>query len=794
MWSESATLNSFDGKLILLIKERPFQTAKELARALKVDSTVVNQRLYSKDLSQIVEQDASYRWSLQYQAGNPAPSIAQSLPTIPASTPAPTTTNVANSDMAVSCPICGSSMVRRKARNGPNAGNFFYGCSKYPPCKGTRSSEEVVDTPGMSPRKGEAKVPVDWVEHIERQHWDAEYAEIAAAPSFMMEALREMTPETLRQISGCVLLTSKKREIVGVPDEVGIVTNVLKKLLQRGYVALSTLGVESSSVRAAGLENLLEQIPENEGEIGFRIAPDSDMSLSESALVAGLLPKSNWVPSTDLRKGTGVRQGLDSDLEVRFIRDLLHSNVPQAGHFCIPQAQFSTILRASGVDDPAEGRRADFLIYVTGQEPVLIEIDGPEHDDGPEIDKQRDSILSQCGYRVVRIPNDEVVEGGGATLDKLFQLLQEFIDNAYRVDRNEHVSRFTESVRFCSTAARFQYSLIRAIENGWLAAGGVWRLRVHGASDLLSAVTDLSQLLHSLDALYGTTTAPIGIIAQFDELVFEDGESDNESNLEVLTIVIESDSSPYSDTEPARALDADILLRPAWLPSPLIMRCQYLGDRPILPESDPIEVKLSLDYMIQTIFRKRRFREGQVEAIKRILTGKDSVVLLPTGAGKSIIYQLAGLLQPGITIVVDPLVSLIEDQVRGLGGYGIERVLGLTQESLSGGARKRVLPRVSSGQYLFLLMSPERLQTPDFRQTLLTLRMQSTVNLAVIDEAHCVSEWGHDFRTAYLNLARNLRDHCMDSSNRPPCDSRTDWHGFTRRAPRYARRFADRHN
>lgn len=143
------------------------------------------------------------------------------------------------------------------------------------------------------------------------------------------------------------------------------------------------------------------------------------------------------------------------------------------------------------------------------------------------------------------------------------------------------------------------------------------------------------------------------------------------------------------------------------------------------------------------------------------------MVLLPTGAGKSIIYQLAGLLMPGLTLVVDPINALIEDQVEGLHAYGIDRAVPITGD-IDRVERERLLWRVERGEYLFVLHSPERLQSPQFRSALRALAESSLVNLAVIDEAHCVSEWGHDFRPAYLNLGNNLRRFGAGGAQSPP--------------------------
>ena len=169
------------------------------------------------------------------------------------------------------------------------------------------------------------------------------------------------------------------------------------------------------------------------------------------------------------------------------------------------------------------------------------------------------------------------------------------------------------------------------------------------------------------------------------------------------------------------------------------------------------EARPALMVFLRNIFRKRDFRPLQGEAILNALKQNDSVVLLPTGGGKSIIYQLSGLLQPGVTLVVDPINALIDDQLHGLRQYGVDLAIGITGD-LDQHRRERLLQRLERNQYLFVLHSPERLQSPQFRATLTSLAESSVVNLAVIDEAHCVSEWGHDFRPSYLNLGRTLRN------------------------------------
>jgi ATP-dependent DNA helicase RecQ len=176
----------------------------------------------------------------------------------------------------------------------------------------------------------------------------------------------------------------------------------------------------------------------------------------------------------------------------------------------------------------------------------------------------------------------------------------------------------------------------------------------------------------------------------------------------------------------------------------------------------------ALRTILKFVFAKDDFRSGQLEALKEILAGRDCAVLLPTGAGKSIIYQLAGLCLPGRTIVIDPINALIEDQVEGLNRHGIDRVVSITVADTKAGRRDQLLAAVANADAHFVLVSPERLKSQAFRSALRQMASLTPVNLAVIDEAHCVSEWGHDFRTSYLGIGDTIRENTKDSQGTPP--------------------------
>jgi ATP-dependent DNA helicase RecQ len=413
------------------------------------------------------------------------------------------------------------------------------------------------------------------------------------------------------------------------------------------------------------------------------------------------------------------------------------------------------------------GQRGDLLLVhpLGEQPPILVEVDGKQHDEHRGNDKARDDEMETVGVRVVRVPAAEVRNGQGTKLSDLSALLlgsrDGGVDLPGLLDQPVVETPLSQTLRWFKFAHQLQIVLLTALKTGWIRFGHHCKVGVV-VPPALAGYPKKERVLGIV------ATEFWGLVCRLSRLC---GEPLVETMVELipletgkLTTIVDLFVGPADGSvdklasgAPARFLISDVCF-PREVQAPMT---------PSSPARFAAPQREDARWFLKYLFRKDDFWEGQWETVERLLRGQDTVVLLPTGAGKSIAFQLAAMLLPGRCLVVDPIIALIEDQIDNLALAGIDRCIGISSQ-LNTQERVEALKAFRAGHYLFCYVAPERLQIKAFRDALRTLTVNMPVSLIAIDEAHCVSEWGHDFRTAYLNLGRITRERCASQGVVPP--------------------------
>ena len=526
-----------------------------------------------------------------------------------------------------------------------------------------------------------------------------------------------------------------------ITSEQQAVIDIAQGLLERGPWTLPTWSVEQALAERFQTDFgwAMEEVPTSSGSLGYapvRQAPDT--AALQNAFVTG-----RWECEASNPNITSIWDSIPladrgSEAELQFFLEVL---VPALGFPLLDFLRLQPEFGELGIGALEFFRnRVDFALDTGRGTKLIVEIDGSQHDDADQSthDKERDKALATAGWDVWRIPTSDL-----ENLEELREKLKNRISSTKGKLAWGHEQKITEprsrALMSCvwgaTAVVRIQFLLLEALRHGILSWDNPWRISfVEHDTDIAELATeDIRDWFGRLRRLHGFTDAP--------EIIC----NGKEPRLWVDISVVQPHIAP---TEIQRVSLASS--RPAQCDGGQYDR-RY-GRRLRLNTSPEPGLITSF---VRDIFRKVSLREGQLEIVSHIVTGKDVVGLLPTGAGKSLTYQLSGLLLGGLTIYVSPLRSLIQDQYERLGEMGIS----VASMLMSGIDHRDDDQGIHASGARFLLLTPERFLIASFRDDLTEYRaLRGDVAQIVIDECHCVSEWGHEFRPAYLSLSRIVRD------------------------------------
>lgn len=492
----------------------------------------------------------------------------------------------------------------------------------------------------------------------------------------------------------------------------------------------------------------------------------------------------------------------------RYEEDFLFFHVPRilgAEWFQLLESQreFTSIVNH---DNHFALQRTDFSIEfpypINNNKGIVIEIDGPHHweEEAQRIlDEQRDRAVTEAGWHNtlrIKTTNFGNIENQILPLKEFagqsfFQYTKLNYQNPLYFDRDG--LKALQLVLSPFAIARVQKVLIQCLlQNKLQLTSTKWKIAVieRDIPCAAIAIADLKQQLQNIFALQNKPVNP-----EIDLTVFTTQEF-NSASLNRVELTQYFASIQFLDISKVNANDAfDLLIDISvlqrkgftgsevmiqarekcivrsvhhkyttrkFLTSDIITYSNFITTNEQNEETfiDESKVKL-LEYYLNNIFRKEKYRPGQLEILNKALQGQSVIGLLPTGGGKSLTYQLAAMLQPGICLVIDPIKSLMKDQFDNLNKNQIDACNFINSSLKTREQRLKETAKLKSGEVLISFVSPERLQINEFRDILEEMYEDEVYfNYCVIDEVHCVSEWGHDFRTSYLSLGKNAIEYC----------------------------------
>lgn len=581
------------------------------------------------------------------------------------------------------------------------------------------------------------------------------------------------------------------------------ILSVAHNIISRGLPTKPTLWLENKILQAFDLTERDEKL--------FDIGTIRQVLKVEETLIQKLF-RALHIIDPNLKDNNISKQKINTweNLGSSFEEDFLYNQLPKYAspiwvQLLETQRELENVLRFSTTtEDEVEKyingtikifneQRLDFSIEfpykIKEQRGFVVEIDGSQHENHPQnlIDTDRDNATEKAKWgKAIRIKTSDWknIENKVSPIkqfesEQFFNLLKQNFETPLYYENEGLTALQLSLIPFA--VARIQKTILHLLFDGKLNINAEeWNFAIVEQDIPCGslAIEDFKELLSSLFKLKGSTEKlpKINVFVESDER-FANANLHSSNNIDKskkydlfidISILQRSGLTNINNTINA---DTKVLIRSAHSPktdrnfkTTSLITYKPLGKKDtqkniFIENKEQVE---ALEKFVQTIFRKTRFRTGQVEIINRAIQGLSVIGLLPTGAGKSLTYQLTALLQPGMTIIIDPIKSLMKDQFEGLLKNGIDGAVYINS-SLNQKQREIALEKIKKAQTIFAFVSPERLQDNTFRKELLETSNLNNhyFSYCVIDEAHCVSEWGHDFRTSYLRLGDNARNYCI---------------------------------
>jgi ATP-dependent DNA helicase RecQ len=410
---------------------------------------------------------------------------------------------------------------------------------------------------------------------------------------------------------------------------------------------------------------------------------------------------------------------------------------------------------------------------------LVIEIDGSSHGDPLAsanaahaqklLDDERDRYLTKHHIKTIRISTFAILRRNDELRNRFNEILSQ-IEHVAATDEGQihkylHLANnpqdysSEENLRIIqlTTVFRAQMLILKAIKIGILKfSNPTWQIAILDPSKTQQqlwelAVHDLNLWFATLFKILKVSFEPIEVKVELCSNLDDLSQATGDLRVDLNVFRRWTDENNYWGNIVMVRTDYDLLrdhFRVETLPQ--------LIDYSIVDDGEDSD-RPAFDFLLRNLFGfNDDFRVGQYPIIKNLMMRRNTIGILPTGGGKTLCYLFAALLQPGISFVVSPLRSLMHDQKRNVQKLGISRVEYMN--SLQSAVEKdQVLQSFAQSRYFLIWISPERFQQEKFREHINQLIGQKTVAYAVIDEVHCLSEWGHSFRVSYLTLVSAIR-------------------------------------